>query len=130
MGDKLLWNKYENYIIAHYITSNEQKYRFRPAPGCNFIIFCNDSSPKSLICDAQKNQKSETTKQWKSKYKQQQQKEKDAKKIKLEAELDGFEFFGQSKNSTPNKPKTSTKLIDLKKRKLLNGSISNSKQSS
>ena len=111
LNDKHQWNKYENYIVQHFITSNEQKYRFCPSPGCNFIIFCNDSSPKSLICggDAQCSNNNKGTKRV-TKYKQQQQQQQ------LQQQFDGFKFFGQSPH---NEATSKTKMINVKKRSLL-----------
>ena len=91
-SDTKQWLKFENYIVQSFITNNEKTYRFCPSPGCNFIIYCNDQTPKSLISDDQKSnnpninktgsRSSSPIKQkktFKSKYKQQQQKAKEEK---------------------------------------------------
>ena len=132
--DTKQWNKFENYIVQSFITNNENKYRFCPSPGCNFIIYCNDTTPKSLINDNKNNnnnnKKKQNKKYYKSKYKQQQQQQKviikeennnnnnnnnNKKKYSQDPEFDGFTFMGQKENSTKKKPKQLSTIIDFKK---------------
>eukprot|EP01084_Bolivina_argentea_P097605 175455_1 len=128
--DKSQYNKYENYILQSYITYNSHQYRFCPSPGCNYILYCNDTTPKSLINENNLNKTPKkitstsnniNKKKYKSKYKQKQQqlKEEEAAKKKynkLPSDLEGFSFVGQTTNSKGSNKK-STLLKKYKNKK-------------
>lgn len=147
--DKSQWNKYENYMVQSYITSNENKYRFCPAPGCHYVIYCSDTTPKSLIEDDSKSNISSPSNTSRGKGMDRARRAMEQRMNSLmisngsnassssssstsagssstatpqkSDDQDGFQFFGQSTSKKTSKQKQTKNLKEYKKGLLPNG---------